>query len=175
VALIHHWQLDRKLRDAYIKAGIPSGVAYSATELMKVVASRTAPSESLYTADTLPASIITENYQKEDFRQILGVNVFNDVTWFNKEQFDFALLYASLFLAFENEDAFTVRPLAQTKGKSKSNGKAFAPKGGEKTAAQTAESAWNTRLAFIMDMREKLRRAEEKSAYRLDKLIEVLE
>ncbi|MDR0374717.1 MAG: alpha-amylase, partial [Treponema sp.] len=35
VALIHHWQLDRKLRDAYIKAGIPSGVAYSATELMK--------------------------------------------------------------------------------------------------------------------------------------------
>ncbi|MDR2448009.1 MAG: alpha-amylase [Treponema sp.] len=173
-ALIRHWQLDRKLRNAYIKRGISSGIAYSVTELMKAVITRTAPDESLYTTDTLPASIITENYQKEDFRQLLGVNVFDDVTWFNKEQFDFALMYASLFLAFENEDAFTVHLVDQTKGKSKSDDKTSASKDGKKPAAQT-ESAWIARLTFIMDMREKLRQAEEKSAYRLDKLIEALE
>jgi hypothetical protein len=174
-ALIRHWQLDRKLRNAYAKAGIPSDIAYNATELMKAVITRTAPAESLYTADTLPASIIAENYQKEDFRQLLGVNVFDDVTWFNKERFDFALMYASLFMAFENENAFTVQPAGQTKGKTKSDGKIAASKDGKKTAAQTAESAWIARLTFIMDVREKLRRAEEKSAYRLDKLIEALE
>ncbi|MDR0706843.1 MAG: alpha-amylase [Treponema sp.] len=173
-ALIRHWQLDRKLRNAYAKMGISSDIAYGVTELMKAVITRTAPAESLYTTDTLPASIITENYQKEDFRQLLGVNVFDDVTWFNKERFDFALMYASLFLAFENEDAFTVHRADQTKGKGKSDGKTSPSKGGKKTTVQT-ESTWIARLTFIMDMREKLRQAEEKSAYRLDKLIEALE
>ncbi|MDR2782382.1 MAG: alpha-amylase [Treponema sp.] len=178
-ALIRHWQLDRKIRNAYTKSSIPGDIAYNATELMKAVIARTTPTvgsaEPLHAAGNLLASIIMENYQKEDFRQLLGVNVFDDATWFNKEKFDFALMYASLFLAFESEDAFTTRPAARTAGKTKPDGKISASRGGKKAVAQPIESAWNARLTLIMDMREKLRQAEKKSAYRLDKLIEALE
>ncbi|MDR2193041.1 MAG: alpha-amylase [Treponema sp.] len=182
-ALICHWQLDRKLRNAYINLGIPNELAYGVIELMKAVLTRTAPTESLYSADNLPASIITENCGKEDFRRLLGINVFDDVTWYDKEKFDCALMYASLFLSFESDEAFTVRlnrTDVQPTGKTKPVGKAPASKGGRKIAAKTTtvgntEDVWHVRLKMITDIREKLQQAEEKAAYRLDKLIEALE
>jgi hypothetical protein len=49
----------------------------------------------------LARALILDNYDKDDFRRILGVNVFDDITWFNKEAFDLALSYGPLFAAME--------------------------------------------------------------------------
>jgi glycosidase len=177
-ALISHWQLDRTLRNTYSAVGIPNELAFNIIEVMKAALTRTAPAEPLYSADNLPVSIITENCGKEDFRRLLGINVFDDVPWYNKEKFDFALMYASLFLSLESDDAFTVRfdrTAAQLAGKPKAAEKAPASKGGKKIAAGTAEDSWSARLKVIADIREKLQHAGKKSAYRLDKLIEALE
>ena len=98
-ALVAHWQLDRKLRDAYALLGISGELAYRATILMKAVLSRTGPKTALPAMDA--STLVAENYETEDFRFLLGINVFNDVTWFNKEAFDVTLTYAPLFLALE--------------------------------------------------------------------------
>jgi hypothetical protein len=91
------------------------------------------------------AAFIAENYQADDFRRLLGVNRFNDVTWFNKEGFEETLFYLSCFLLIEDDDSF---------------GPEFA--GGTERAAMIAE--------FDRAMLE----AEKHSEYRLDELIKAL-
>jgi hypothetical protein len=44
-----------------------------------------------------PASIIIENCECDDFRRILGVNVWEGATWFNKESFGEALFFSAVF------------------------------------------------------------------------------
>ena len=47
------------------------------------------------------AWLIQENFQTDDFRKLLGINVFDDVTWFNKESFEKTLHYGVLFAAVQ--------------------------------------------------------------------------
>ncbi|MDR1444039.1 MAG: alpha-amylase [Treponema sp.] len=51
------------------------------------------------------AALLAANYDAEDFRRLLGVNRFNDATWFNKEAFEETLRYSSLFLLAEDAAA----------------------------------------------------------------------
>jgi glycosidase len=170
-ALMDHWSLDRKLREVYGGLGIPDDEARRATALMRAILSRTGPEDSpaqgvnpgdpadrpdpagLYDPPSLAETLILENYNAGDFRAILKINFFEDVTWFNKEAFEETLFYAALFLI--PEDALTVR----------SAGKGVRPETPEK---------WRDRLETIAEVAEEFSRAEAKSGYRLDRLIEVL-
>jgi glycosidase len=103
-----HWKLDRKLNEALRAAGCASAEADTIIETMRVFLSRVQPVEEI---NKLPANeldalrfavqLIQDNYLDEDFRNLLGINVFDDVTWFNKEKFEIAVRYAALFGAFE--------------------------------------------------------------------------
>jgi hypothetical protein len=71
--------------------------------LVRSVLARTCPGKNLpglESADpgTLAAALILENYDADDFRTALGINRFDDVTWFNKEAFEETITWASIFL-----------------------------------------------------------------------------
>ncbi|MDR3334457.1 MAG: alpha-amylase [Treponema sp.] len=146
-ALVDHWHLDRKLREAYGALGIPGDEAYRITELMKAVLSRTSPADG---AALYPESLILENYTAEDFRTILGVNIFEDITWFRKESFEEALFYVPLFLIMESDTAFA------------------------EATAPADPVAWLKQVGTIAAVAEQFGKAEALSGYRLDRLIEAL-
>jgi hypothetical protein len=101
--LADHWQLIRKLRECWEHAGINAPEALRVGALARAVLARTSPQDkSLYQKasdpGTLAAALILENYEADDFRAALGINRFEEVTWFNKESFEETLFWASLFL-----------------------------------------------------------------------------
>jgi len=103
-ALALHWQLDRILRECWENAGIPGDEARRGSELALAVLTRTNSAAAHSEAKTpfaLAAALILENYDADDFRKILGVNRFDDVTWFNKEAFEECLFLAPFFLFME--------------------------------------------------------------------------
>jgi hypothetical protein len=101
--LADHWQLIRKLSECLEKLGISAAGAEGAAVLARAVLARTAPADvfnfrKASGAKEMAAAVIMENYQADDFRRALGVNRFEDVTWFNKEAFEETLLKSRLFL-----------------------------------------------------------------------------
>jgi hypothetical protein len=180
-ALLNHWRLDRKLRTCWENLGMGGEEAWRTAELAGAVLARTSPEDaSSYSIYSFGKALILDNYHAEDFRTLLGVNHFDDVTWFNKEGFEFCLSLASLFLALEKDEAF--REAAGSPGKEPGTGPVpgveKSPAAGDKKplgAGKTGEDPrWKKRLETIAGEREKLRRAEEKSGYRLDDLLEAL-
>jgi glycosidase len=106
-ALADHWQLIRKLRECWEQLGISSSEAQRMGALVRSVLARIAPEKEpsgLKTSDAgiLAAALILENYDADDFRMALGINRFDDVTWFNKEAFEETITWASIFLLTES-------------------------------------------------------------------------
>ncbi|MDR1389967.1 MAG: alpha-amylase [Treponema sp.] len=108
LSLVTHWQLDRKAREALCaQESETRNDSRGICEIMKYVLVRTGERSPINkfaaakTAKELACSIILDNYIEEDFKRILGINIFDDVTWFNKEAFERTLLYAPLFVAIE--------------------------------------------------------------------------
>ena len=104
-----HWDMGRKLRQFYTRFGASEAEAWRITDLVKAVLSRTnvlhtasMKNGSKFSPSEFAALIIDENYHNEDFRRILGINIYNDILWFNKEGFEDALFYSSLFFMMEN-------------------------------------------------------------------------
>jgi hypothetical protein len=95
------------------------------------------------------AVLIAENYLSDDFRRILGINHFNDVTWFNKESFEESTLFLSLFMLAEDDAAFSPAFIA--------------------SAGIGAK-----RTAFITEFARVMFEAETQSGYRVDELIKGL-
>jgi len=106
-----HWDLNRKLKEIYLSLGAPEANIWRIIEVIKAVLARTIPDvnakvnitktelnirKDLTMAESA-ALLIEENYLKDDFRRILGINLFNDVLWFNKEGFDNALFFSAIF------------------------------------------------------------------------------
>ncbi|MDR3343785.1 MAG: alpha-amylase [Treponema sp.] len=152
-ALIDHWHLDRKLREAYGVFGIPKDEAYRVTEIMKAVLSRTSPQDTrAYRTAFLGETLILENYTAEDFRTVLGVNIFEDITWFRKEAFEEALCYVPLFLVLEGDAAFAEAT----------------------TPADTDPATWLKQVGTIAALTEQFSKAEASAGYRLDRLIDAL-
>jgi hypothetical protein len=110
-----HWDLGRKMRDIYRRFGASDAQAWRITDIARAVLSRTELNGSSskaapfrkeavkFEAADFAALIIEENYRSEDFRRILGINIFNDVAWFNKEGFEDALFYSSVFFMVESD------------------------------------------------------------------------
>jgi len=107
-ALAVHWQLDRILRECWENAGVSAEKAQRAAKIALALLARPIQAEDPYPASMktetktpgdIAAAIILENYDADDFRKILGVNRFDDVTWFNKEAFEENLVLVPLFLS----------------------------------------------------------------------------
>ncbi|MDR3161732.1 MAG: alpha-amylase [Spirochaetaceae bacterium] len=185
-ALVDHWQLDRKLRECLSDLGAGGDEAYRVVELMKAVLARTSPEDTeAYRDIPLGEALMMDNYHAEDFRRLLGVNLFEDTVWFNKEAFEEALFYASLFLALEDGAALEAvrRPprrlpdAAFTKAKgSKAPAAAKGRKKPGKAAPDSAESLgpWLKRVETIAALKDQFLRAEAASGYKLERLIEAL-
>ncbi|MDR2964707.1 MAG: alpha-amylase [Treponema sp.] len=105
-----HWDLCRKLRDILYQFGAAGHEAWRIMDIAGAVLSKTAAAKDSpyhltgeeFDAAKFAVLIIEENYLDEDFRRILGINIFDDVVWFNKEGFDYALFYSSLFFMVES-------------------------------------------------------------------------
>ncbi|MDR1904747.1 MAG: alpha-amylase [Treponema sp.] len=168
-ALLDHWNLIRKLREVYHSFNLPDNLAYNVSEIMKVVLSRTSPSEEQYLSyESLnqAENLILINYDTDDFRAMLGINVFDDVTWFNKESFEQALYYVPFFFTLENSGAFAAANAsfkAQTSNKKDEN-----------EAKAENEVGFYERTALIADLADRFAAAEKEANYRFDRFIGLL-
>ena len=118
-----HWQLDRKLRELLGRLGIDGESAWHGVEIMKTLLVRVKPDTPAVMKKTksppakkalkeLAQNILLENYSADDFRNVLGINVFDDVTWFNKEAFERVLFFAPVFAAMETGNFALVKSIA---------------------------------------------------------------
>ena len=139
-----HWDLGRKIREIFCSFGASEQKAWRITDITRVTLSKTGLTVHKWSGDAaeFAALIIEENYLDEDFRRVLGINIFDYVAWFNKEGFEDALLYSSLFFMVEGSDIMQI-PIAE-------------------------------RIERISKIYEVLVKAEEKSEYRFDNLIDIL-
>jgi len=161
-----HWGMDRKLKEQYRCFGAADDELWRLGEISKAVLLRTAmhcdamqhdamhhvsdyaigahQAKGIFSAKSFAATIIGKNYLYDDFRSLLGINQFNGVTWLNKEAFESALFYGTLFFTLENDSAYA----------------AFMPR--------------LDRAAYIAAVSGVLEEAKDACGYRLDKLIELL-
>ncbi|MCL2721841.1 MAG: alpha-amylase family glycosyl hydrolase [Treponema sp.] len=144
-----HWDLGRKLKQVYQNFGASESEAVKISDIAKVSLRRIPvtldnskkwAASSKLTASQMAALIIEENYLSDDFRYILGINLYNDVLWYNKEGFDDALFYSSLFFMVEGSIQIPVEEKVE-------------------------------RIANIYDV---LQKADVKSEYRFDQLVDNL-
>jgi len=141
----NHWDIGRKLREVLHRFGVSEHETWKISDIMKVVLGKIKnvslwKKGTTFDAAEFAALIIEENYLDEDFRRILGINHFDDVTWFNKEGFEDALFYSSLFFLVEG----------------------------------AVEIPIEERIDRIVKIYEVLLKAEKKSSYRFDYLIDSL-
>jgi hypothetical protein len=170
-----HWTLGRKLREFFAPQGVSEDEANHVLDIMQAVLARTCPGRgSVPAEDAAPPTdkplaatsaahelaglepaekLVLDNYHEEDFRRLLGVNIFEGVIWFNKESFEQLLFYAPLFAALES-----------------------VPRLPKKTGGAHAESPedWLDRIAGIAELVEAFAGAEKKSGYQLGELLEAL-
>ncbi|MDR2729377.1 MAG: alpha-amylase [Treponema sp.] len=152
--VFNHWDLGRKLREQFIRYGASANEAGRIVDIAKLALKLTVPEKSApyerasadFDAGRFAALIINENYLDDDFRNASGINVFDDITWFNKEMFEDTILYVSLFFILESDDALK----AYEKG------------------------SWQERVDHISVIYDAFIKAEEQSGFRQDKLLDTL-
>jgi hypothetical protein len=118
-ALAREWHLARKIREAALTHGI--GMAGTAIEWNEADHAAETAIAVLSRSVSLPgkprtaASIVAGcleaagGFENEDARELLGVNVFDNVVWYHKERFELTLRYAALYASVEKgADAKTV-------------------------------------------------------------------
>ncbi|MDR0526535.1 MAG: alpha-amylase [Spirochaetaceae bacterium] len=107
VGLCQHWGLDRKFREACEANGIEGAKAYRVVEIAKAVLRRVSPAANGAGAKPIwksakavtPAQCVVECYEDEDFKRILGINIWEGAVYFNKESFGEALFFSAVFAA----------------------------------------------------------------------------
>jgi len=107
-----HWGFGRKLEEQIGSFG-PAGVdPRRIPEIGRAVLRRIncadgcvccegEAAKTPFEAGHCAATFIETNYLHDDLRRLIGANVWNDVTWFNKEAFEGAVFYGKLFLLLE--------------------------------------------------------------------------
>jgi hypothetical protein len=179
-----HWRLDRKLRERLCFFGMGEDEARRLCALTRAALARTAPGEVSPLLTALPfragefaGALIQEYYHHDDFRQLLGINVFDDVTWFSKEGFEDILFYGAFFLALENSAAFEAALPAAGTG---SPAGADAAGAADSTGAASGEVSpgkappWPRRIARIAELYDVLAKAGETSGFRFDTFMDSL-
>jgi glycosidase len=159
-----HWDLDRKLKEQYRIYGASDDEVWRLAETSHAVLRRTALQrvadytltnyivKDKFDANRFAATIIEKNYLHDDFRRLIGINHFNNITWFNKEAFEGTIFYGKLFYVLEGDSAF----ISSEQNSGKMAGKPL---------------PWLERAAYIAAITEALQKMEIASGYQLDKLI----
>jgi len=91
--IIDRYCFDRKLREALRGVGIHGDEAFRGIAFIKAFLARLGGGG----AEPDPAAIVEEGSADEELRALLGVNLFDGVTWFNKERFEEAAGMGALF------------------------------------------------------------------------------
>ncbi|MEI6876922.1 MAG: hypothetical protein WCL50_17545, partial [Spirochaetota bacterium] len=94
--LIDRYCLDRKLREALRGSGMHGDEAYKGIALAKALLPRLADA-SLAGTKPDPAKVVADFEAEEELRALLGFNIFDGVTWFNKERMEEVLGLGALF------------------------------------------------------------------------------
>jgi hypothetical protein len=101
--LMDHWHLDCKFREAFQSMNIRSDEAQRVVELFKAVLKRIDSDEYIQLAPAVLAKVLAdEALESSDYKDVLGLNLFDNIIWFNKERFDDTLFCVSLFVVLEN-------------------------------------------------------------------------
>ena len=143
-----HWDIGRKLKDIFCLSGAKEHEAWRITDILKAVLIRSGRPVNIRRANNfenaapseIAALIIEENYNEEDFKRILGINLYDDAVWFNKEGFDDALFYTACFIMTDFSSGVSVDEQVK-------------------------------RISGVFDV---LVKAEDKSEYRFDKMLDNL-
>ncbi|MDR0457030.1 MAG: alpha-amylase [Treponema sp.] len=164
-----HWDMDRKLREQYRIFGATDDAssvddsAWRLGETSKAVLRRTALRRiSDYTLDAyrekdkfdarrFATTIIEKNYLYDDFRNLIGINHFDNIIWFNKEAFESTLFYGKLFFVLENDSAYCA------------------------DGQEGAVLPWLERVQYIAKIVEALEKEEAASGYQMNKLLHLLD
>jgi len=160
-----HWDLDRKLKEQFRTFGGNDDEVWRLGEICKAVLYRTGADNpdvindttinkkpAVFDAGLFAASLFINNHSRGDFRRLIGVNIFNDVTWFNKEAFETALFYGKLFFVLETDSAYPAPCTDRTH----------------------PDRTRPDRTARIAEITEAMKKAEIGSGYRLDNFIQLL-
>jgi len=169
--------LERKLRETLRHAGLAGDRAWRGTALGKIIAGSEAPgpvrgAAGISKARAGFARLFTMMETDEELRGLLGVNVWDGSTWFNRESFEEFLDFAALatLLRGGSELAAAGRVAASRAGTPKTSAKARAA-GDPLLAAREELARRETELAGDFDV---VRTAEGASGYRLDRFLELL-
>ncbi len=162
-SLMDHWCLDRKFRELYQNMDIPGDESWRVVELFKGLLKRTCSAEYIdLKPKGLAKALADESLESSDYKDVLGLNQFNNSVWFNKECFDDALFYASLFVVLETPEAFESAEAKDQKPVSK---KAAASE--EKTDPR---AVWIKRIKAAAETVKLLKAAADTSGYKLEEL-----
>ncbi|MDR1908429.1 MAG: alpha-amylase [Spirochaetaceae bacterium] len=165
-ALMEFWGLDRKLQEIFCREGASGEEAWRAVGFIKAALARTAPSAQQSARAPDAETLALLNYDAEDLRALLRINIFEDVAWYNKEAFEEALVLLPLFALMQTgkSGAQTIAAVtgafraaavhsgyrldrlieALTAAKAKRNGQTAKPAQGAK-AAQNTKAAKNAK------------------------------
>jgi hypothetical protein len=118
LGLVEFWDLDRKMREIFTAAGASGEEASRAVEFIKAALARSSgegsgnvkavkPSGKKPAAktETSAAALALQNYDAPDIRALLKINVFEDVTWYNKEALEEALVLFPLLALMQTGKA----------------------------------------------------------------------
>jgi hypothetical protein len=150
-SLLDEWLLAKITRRALLQAGLDQPAADQATLLLKLLTEN----QQWFVQNGLkkdrPHRILEKLFRSDDFRQLLRVNQFDNVLWFNKEAFQAAARW--LFAVAVFETIYGAAPVAQ-----------------KPSAAKTQKTA--EKILETYSIIEKWQKAEETSEYRVVKLLE---
>lgn len=197
--LVDHWCLDRKLRESYQSAELGAEESFRVVGLLKMILARTAPKEREDGAIIDAYELASDAFASFDTRSYLGVNVFDDVAWFNKERFDEALFYGELVAAIETDAALEMVPMKKKPGTATTGVQEKMETAALKGSPVSATAATGTshasdalhptgaphpsridvghlgrRLETISRISDALKEAEASSSFRVDTVLEAL-
>ena len=166
VLLADHWLLFQKFERIWEGLGMNRDEAHRVAEIAKAVMARTfadytepvpglkdhAPDDE---ADRIAAALILDNYEDPDFRNLLGINRFDETTWFNKESLEELLFWVPRFLFPESGAALLG---STTTGKTSTE----------------ANKALKARAKLIKAVVASVKKAEAKSGYKFNELLDAL-
>lgn len=174
VGLINHWCLDRKAREALEDCGMRGDAAYHAMSLIKTLISF----DDMPVAENNPSlyafDIISHYTKDESIRALIGLNVWDGVTWFNKERFDEFVQFACLFRCLRQ--GRQIELITEKRSKARIMVQKLFKRSSKIKVLETlvSEKDLQKRMNFVWKVFVVVRDAEAASEYKLEKLLDNL-
>ncbi len=160
-SLINLWCLDRKIRDLMTEYGIPSKESFGAFKTMLTLLSfadcRAADGDCRSAAWTLVSSLA----ESESGQASMGVNLYDNVLWFNREKTDDTLRFGALLYAVQGTPSAPAKKTGAAKA-------AFVPR-------RFSQTQWNSEIASIGCIWDIIEKAKDEAEYKMDRFVGLLQ